>query len=62
MAEPDVQQRGQFVLARLLAVLAAGETAFAHSLLIYLATRWPELRGIRVSENEANWTAELDFA
>lgn len=62
VAAPDVQQRGQFVLARLLAALAAGETAFAHSLLIYLATRWPELRAIRVSEDDTNWTAELDFA
>lgn len=62
VAEPDVQQRGQFVLARLLAALAAGETAFAHSLLIYLATRWPELHAIWVSDDETNWTVELDFA
>lgn len=62
VADPDVQQRGQFVLARLLAALAQDEAALARGLLIYLATRWPELQAIRVSENVDQWTAELDFA
>lgn len=62
VAAPDVPQRGQFVLARLLAALAQDETALARSLLIYLATRWPELEAIRVSEDADQWTAELDFA
>ncbi len=61
VAAPDVQQRGQFVLARLLAALGEGKTDFARSLLFYLATRWPELRAIRVTEDASNWTAELDF-
>lgn len=62
VAAPDVQQRGRFVLARLLAALAQDEAALARSLLIYLAARWPELQAIRVSEDADQWTAELEFA
>lgn len=61
VAAPDVQQRGQFVLARLLAALSEGKTEFARSLLFYLATRWPELRAIRVCDEADHWTAELDY-
>lgn len=62
LAAPDVQQRGRFVLGRLLAALADGEMEFARSLLIYLAARWPELRAVRVRGDAAVWAAELDFA
>jgi len=61
VAAPDVRQRGQFVLARLLAALGEGKMDFARSLLFYLATRWPDLRAIRVSEDADQWTAELDY-
>ncbi|MFN2309599.1 MAG: hypothetical protein ABR553_07670 [Gammaproteobacteria bacterium] len=36
---PDTAQRNRYVLERLLAALADGERALAHSLLIYLAAR-----------------------
>ena len=61
VAAPGVPERGRFVLGRLLSALAEGRTDFARSLLIYLATRWPELAAIRVSGASGDWTAELEF-
>ena len=61
VAAPGVAERSRFVLGRLLAALAAGETDFAHSLLIYLATRRPELAAVRVRGTAGGWTAELEF-
>jgi hypothetical protein len=60
VAAPGVAERSRFVLGRLLAALAAGETDFAQSLLIYLATRRPELAAVRVSSTSGGWTAELE--
>lgn len=62
VADPDPQQRGRFILAQLLVALAEGNSTLARSLLIYLATRWTELRAIRVTEGADDWSVELDFA
>lgn len=61
VAAPGIAERGRFVLGRLLAALAAGQMDFAHSLLIYLATRLPDLVVVRVSGTSGGWTAELEF-
>ena len=61
VAAPGVPERGRFVLGRLLAAVAEGRTDFARSLLIYLATRWPELSAIRVCGAAGEWSAELEF-
>lgn len=62
VAEPDPQQRGRFVLGQLLVALAEGNRGLAHSLLIYMATRWVDLCAIRVSDDGADWSVDLDFA
>ena len=61
ISDPDVAQKGHFVLGRMLAALEAGQSDLAHTLLIYVATQLPELRAVRVIEEGASWTAELDF-
>ncbi len=58
---PDAAQRGHFVLGRVLAALEAGRTDLARTLLIYVASRLPELQAVRVTGNGVDWTAELDF-
>jgi hypothetical protein len=58
---PDAQQRCQYVLGRLLAALAEGERELAHTLLIYIANNWPELRSVRVGKGAEDWSVELEF-
>lgn len=58
---PETAQRGHFVLGRVLAALETGQTELARTLLIYVASRLPELRAVRVAGDGAGWVAELDF-
>ncbi|MFP5504894.1 MAG: hypothetical protein ACLGH6_01730 [Gammaproteobacteria bacterium] len=58
---PDGIQRGRYVLGRLLAALAGGEREFAHTLLIYIALNWPDLRAVRVDSGAEDWAVELEF-
>jgi hypothetical protein len=58
---PDARQRGRYVLGRLLSALADSKPEFAHTLLIYLALNWPELRAIRAVSGAGDWAVELDF-
>ena len=61
IAAPDESQRMRFVLGQLLTALAAGKVDFARSLLIYVASREPDLRAVWVVGDAAAWNVELDF-
>jgi hypothetical protein len=58
---PDAAQRARFVLGHVLQVLADGKVDFARSLLIYVASRQPDLRAVWVRGDASEWTVELDF-
>lgn len=58
---PDARQRGRYVLAQLLAALAAGEREFPHTLLIYIGMNWPDLRAVRVGSAGEYWSVQLEF-
>jgi hypothetical protein len=61
IATPDASQRVRFVLGQLLTALAAGKTDFARTLLLYVASREPDLRAVWVTGDAASWTVDLDF-
>ncbi len=61
LAAPDDAQRARYVLGHALSAVAAGKTDFALSLLIYVASRQPELRAIWASSVNDAWQVDLDF-
>ncbi len=58
---PDAAQRARFVLGHLLTALTDGKQEFARSLLIYVASRQPDLRAVWLRSDASEWTVELDF-
>jgi hypothetical protein len=61
IATPDVSQRVRFVLGQLLTALAAGKVDFARTLLMYVASREPDLRAVWVVGDATSWSVDLDF-
>jgi hypothetical protein len=60
IAAPDTAQRARFVLGHVLQALADGKQDFARSLLIYVASRQPDLRAVWVRGDASAWIVELD--
>lgn len=61
VAAPDAAQRARFVLGHVLTAVAAGKTEFARSLLVYVASRQPELRAVWARSVDEAWQVDLDF-
>ena len=61
ITEPDENQRAQFVAANLYHAIKNEDEAMCSALCSYLATRLPELKQVKLEDNEGDVTIELVF-
>jgi len=61
ITEPDENQRAQFVAANLYHAIKSEDEAMCSALCSYLATRLPELKQVKLDDNEGDVTIELVF-
>ena len=61
IANPDTQQRAQFVAANLVHALNTGDETMAAAMCTYLAVRFPELKQVRIKQHGEEVSIELDF-
>ena len=59
--DPDENQRAQFVAANLYHAIKSEDEAMCSALCSYLATRLPELKQVKLDDNEGDVTIELVF-
>jgi hypothetical protein len=58
---PDVNQRAQFVVGNLLHALKTDNEEVAGAMCSYLAIRMPDLKQVKINEQEGEVTIEFDF-
>ena len=58
---PDVNQRAQFVVGNLLHALKTDNEQVAGAMCSYLAIRMPDLKQVKINEQEGKVTIEFDF-
>jgi hypothetical protein len=58
---PDQNQRTRFAVANLLSALKMEDESMAAAMCSYLAIRLPELKQVKIDENEGEVTIELVF-
>jgi len=61
IANPDRNQRAQFVAANLLHAIKSNDEPLAAALCSYLAVRLPELKQVRIEEDRQDISIELVF-
>ena len=59
--KPDINQRVQFVTANLLNAMKSGEEGMTSALCSYIATRLPDLKQVKITDNEGEVSIEFDF-
>ena len=59
--EPDLHQRAQFVAANLAHAIKSHQDAMAASLCSYLANRLPDLKQVKIEEQQGGVSIELVF-
>lgn len=59
--DPDENQRAQFVAANLYHAIKSEDEAMCSALCSYLATRLPELKQVKLDDNEGHVVIELVF-
>ena len=59
--KPDLGQRAQFVAANLVHAIKSNEEAQAAAMCTWLAVRLPDLKQIKVREQDEGFNIELDF-
>ena len=58
---PDVNQRAQFITANLLHAIKNNDESMSAALCSYLADRLPDLKQVKITENEEQITIDLVF-
>ena len=58
---PDINQRAQFVVATLLHALKTDNEQVAGAMCSYLAIRLPDLKQVKINENDGEVSIEFDF-
>jgi hypothetical protein len=58
---PDINQRAQFVVANLLHALKTDNEQVAGAMCSYLAIRLPDLKQVKINENDGEVSIEFDF-
>jgi hypothetical protein len=61
IVRPDMGQRAQFVTANLVHALKNGDEAQAAAMCSYLAMRLPDLRQVKIADQEGEVNIELVF-
>jgi hypothetical protein len=61
VTNPDQNQRTQFATANLLAALKMEDESMAAAMCSYLAIRLPELKQVKIEENDGEVSIELIF-
>jgi hypothetical protein len=61
IVNPDLSQRAQFVAANLLHAIRNNDQALAAALCSYLAVRLPELKQVRIEDDQQDVSIELVF-
>ena len=58
---PDINQRAQFVVANLVHAIKTDDEQVAGAMCSYLALRLPDLKQVKITENEGERSIEFDF-
>jgi len=58
---PDINQRAQFVVANLLHALKTDNEQVAGAMCSYLALRLPDLKQVKINEQNGDVSIELDY-
>jgi len=58
---PDINQRAQFVVANLVHAIKTDDEQVAGAMCSYLALRLPDLKQVKITENEGEVSIEFDF-
>ena len=58
---PDVNQRAQFVVGNLVHALKTDNEQVAGAMCSYLALRMPDLKQIKITDNDGEVSIEFDF-
>ena len=58
---PDINQRAQFVVANLLHALKTDNEQVAGAMCSYLAIRLPDLKQVKINENDGKVSIEFDY-
>lgn len=58
---PELNQKIQFVAANMLSAMKAGNEGMTSALCTYLATRLPDLKQVKITEQENNVSIDLVF-
>lgn len=61
VANPDINQRVQFVTANMINAMKEGNEGMVSALCTYVATRLPDLKQIKIDENNEEMTIDLVF-
>lgn len=61
VANPDLQQRAQFVAANLVHAIKSNDEAMAAAMCSWLATRMPDLKQVKIDESEEGMLIDLVF-
>ena len=61
IANPDLNQRSQFIAANLLDALKRNDESMSAALCSYLADRLPDLKQIKITEQDENVTIDMVF-
>ena len=61
IVNPDLNQRAQFIAANLLHAIRNNDEPLAAALCSYLAVRLPELKQVRIEEDQQDVSIELVF-
>ena len=61
IAHPDLNQKAQFVAANLAHAIKSNQEAMAASTCTYLAVRLPDLKQVKITDNEGELVIDLVF-
>lgn len=61
IAKPDINQKVQFVAANLHNAIKSGDEGMASALCTYIATQLPDLKQIKIKDNNDEITIDLVF-